>query len=594
MSEPAQPGSAPARFGTRRLALALAAVVVVSAAARLVTARVPLDQDCGVYAYVAERWAEGELPYRDVWDHKPPLIYATYRAIFAVAPPSSVPVTTTLRVASALADTATAVLVLLLAARLFGPMAGTVAGVLCGLTTALPGLQYESLQPERLVVLFVTGGFLAAAAYVDRRRYAYVALSGLLFGIALALKQTAAPAGALVWAWVTWQAWRREGRGAVKRILIHSVLLAVGALVPWALCAAYFAAKGAFASFWFCTYTYNRHYAAAYRKGTVGQDVARMVRTRMFEHGYLWALAAGGLVWGLTVERLRRGGVLALGWLAAAFLGVYLPGQFAYYYFVPTVAPLALVAGVLVAALVSQLRADTADGPPRGARGAAGMVLIGGWILAAFAVDIAGERLGGLAKFVPYGVWLAPLAGVGVVALLGRWMTARGRGRLVAGACAVLTALTLVGLLGVSALRQRGHVARQRDPQDTNVVAAKVAAQLRELTTPDERVYVWGSRAQIYVLARRLTVSPYLYNTSFHVSLDKAFLFQPERRAEIMAGLEEHTPPYIVTTETRTLAGFPELKQYLADRYEFERDFPGKPLAPRLYRRKDAPRRQDG
>src|SRR3990172_9620810 len=33
------------------------------------------SRDSGVFLYVAWRFLNGDIPYRDVWDHKPPLIY---------------------------------------------------------------------------------------------------------------------------------------------------------------------------------------------------------------------------------------------------------------------------------------------------------------------------------------------------------------------------------------------------------------------------------------------------------------------------------------------------------------------------------------
>jgi 4-amino-4-deoxy-L-arabinose transferase-like glycosyltransferase len=44
----------------------------------------PLDRDEGLYAYTAARTYAGELPYKDVFDHKPPFIYYFYRAAFDV------------------------------------------------------------------------------------------------------------------------------------------------------------------------------------------------------------------------------------------------------------------------------------------------------------------------------------------------------------------------------------------------------------------------------------------------------------------------------------------------------------------------------
>src|SRR4030095_7852708 len=33
------------------------------------------SRDSGVFLYVGWRFLNGDVPYRDVWDHKPPLIY---------------------------------------------------------------------------------------------------------------------------------------------------------------------------------------------------------------------------------------------------------------------------------------------------------------------------------------------------------------------------------------------------------------------------------------------------------------------------------------------------------------------------------------
>src|SRR3954452_7075662 len=41
----------------------------------------PLARDQGVFACVAERMLHGALPYRDVWEIKPPPIYLVYTAI---------------------------------------------------------------------------------------------------------------------------------------------------------------------------------------------------------------------------------------------------------------------------------------------------------------------------------------------------------------------------------------------------------------------------------------------------------------------------------------------------------------------------------
>jgi len=343
-----------------RTALWLAAVVLATILVRIPTFRLPLDQDGSVFAYVAKTWADGGLPYRDAWDHKPPLTYLVYRGLFLFGPATGPGVNATLRVGSALCDAATAVLLLLLARRLFGSRTGLAAGLAYAVITGAPILQLEAFQPERLTALCSVAGVLAAVAYADSRKYAYAALSGLLFGLALAAKQIAAPVGVLVWAWLTWEALRAEGRAALKRVAIHSALLAIGAVLPWALFAAYFAAQGAFGDFWECTWRFNLFYAEEHRKGSLLAGVGKAVKTMQWHHGFLWLSAVGGMAFAIARPVGRRGGVLVLGWLLAAFAALILPGQFAYYYYVPTVAPLAIGCGVALAGLWRAVRAPTA------------------------------------------------------------------------------------------------------------------------------------------------------------------------------------------------------------------------------------------
>jgi hypothetical protein len=218
--------------------------------------------------------------------------------------------------------------------------------------------------------------------------------------------------------------------------------------------------------------------------------------------------------------KLRRVGLLAAGWLIAAFVGVLLPGQFAYYYYLPTGAALALAGGVAAAGLVG------------------------------FALS---RRPASLRV-------------------------------LVVAACGVV----LLGCAGLGWLRQKGHLGRQANPKDTNAVVAEVAGYIRQHTEPGDRLYVWGSRPQLYILSERRGVCPYLYNFSYNMDLEEAFLFQHEHRDRILAGLRDHAPPFIVATETATLEGFPELAAYLSAHYDFVREWPATPYAPKLYRRRDA------
>ncbi|MBM4036691.1 MAG: hypothetical protein FJ291_33580 [Planctomycetes bacterium] len=515
-----------------RMALGLASIVLVTVLVRIPTFRFPLDQDGSVFAYVARTWADGGLPYRDAWDHKPPLTYLAYRLLFVFGPATGQGVGLTLRAGSALCDAAAAVLLLLLARRFFGFRAGLAAGLAYGIATGLPVLQLEAFQPERLAALCTVAGVLMAALYAETRRYAYAALCGLLFGLAVIAKQVAAPVGVAVWAWLAWDAFRTEGRPALGRVAFASVLMLVGAVLPWGLCAAYFNAHEAFGDFWECTWRYNLRYAAEHRKGSLLAGVPEAVKRMQWHHGFLWLSALGGLAVALARPVARRGGLLVLGWTLAACVGLILPGQFAYYYYVPTVAPLAMACGV---------------------------------------------------------------------ALAGLWRAARASGAGAAGAA--VAALALFGLLGIAGRESLRMYRGRVDPKDTDVVMGEVARYVRSKTEAADRIYMRGGRPQVYVLADRRNICPFLYDFYYRRPAGEAYHYQPAKLKAIMAALERLKPPLIVITSRgdgpkgEVFDGgfevlekyFPQFLDYLGAWYEVDKSWPARPVSLNVYRRKLRP-----
>src|SRR5690349_10939600 len=61
------------------------AVCLLALLLRFPVARMPLERDEGEYAYIAQQWLQGALPYRDSFAQKPPGIHMMYVLIESLA-----------------------------------------------------------------------------------------------------------------------------------------------------------------------------------------------------------------------------------------------------------------------------------------------------------------------------------------------------------------------------------------------------------------------------------------------------------------------------------------------------------------------------
>ena len=73
------PGPTPLPWGPTLLGLVL--LLAATFLALVPTLRLPFTENEGIYGTVAQEMQRGALLYRDVWDHKPPLIYLEYEAV---------------------------------------------------------------------------------------------------------------------------------------------------------------------------------------------------------------------------------------------------------------------------------------------------------------------------------------------------------------------------------------------------------------------------------------------------------------------------------------------------------------------------------
>jgi hypothetical protein len=314
-----------------RIALIALAVLAV-AVPNLPIRRVP-SEDAGVFFYVANTLLAGGVPYRDVWDHKPPAVYAIDAVGLAAGGPLGVWVLQLAALAIA------AVLSYRVMARAFAPaaaFAGTLAWIL-----AAPRLFLEDGTQTSFVELYALPLQFAAFALYSVSTTRRHALSGLLLGVAGLLKPT------LIGTWVAialrelWQAVRGGSRGSLGRV----ALLGLTAAVVLALAVAAFALAGGLPWALDQAVRYNLLYSA-FAPASARVD-AVLEGARLTSPSGLFA--AGVLGWAVALaDRRPRPVVVSLALLALPVeIALATSGRAYHYYFLSWLPSLGVLAGYL-------------------------------------------------------------------------------------------------------------------------------------------------------------------------------------------------------------------------------------------------------
>lgn len=328
----------------------------------------PVGGDQSLYLYDGHRLAQGDVPYRDVWDQKPPGIFGVYGAIQA-----AVGTTAAVPIADFLITALVAGSLLRLGRRIFGGRAGELAAfaflVLGDPGIARLGGMNLRAQCESFVALAITAALMLV--WRDDNRRWHLAAAGACLALAFWLKYNAAvfalPILAAVVLGINAPAGRRRAVHAIA--WIGGVAAGLSTLVV-----VYFALNQALTDLWLATITYNVRYSAETYAGAV--DMLRYAGTLPFLHAYVDGLWFVGLLGAVVMIGSDRRTVVVLAWIAAAVLSIAINGSRGLpQYFVQAAPALALAAGAGLDAVWRQ----------RGIRswllpsGVAILLLVGAW-----------------------------------------------------------------------------------------------------------------------------------------------------------------------------------------------------------------------
>ena len=292
------------------------------------------QEDAGVFLYAAQLLLDGGLPYRDVWDHKPPLIYLIDALGLVLGGGSALGVWAL----QALACAAAAALGQRVMARAFGTPAalfGTIAWLL-----AVPRILLQDGYFMNFVQVFLGPlQFAALALYLDEERDRTRTWRTPAIGATAGLAALLTPAGLGIWLAIgTHLIATRVSRGRLGPLAVRFGLLALGAAIPLAMAGAALGLAGVWGEAWDQAVRYNALYS-----GTVsvaGRIDSLAYGARLLGSGGFLFVALAGAALALRdratlprasdARRLVSVALLALPF--EAFLGSASGRQHAYYW----------------------------------------------------------------------------------------------------------------------------------------------------------------------------------------------------------------------------------------------------------------------
>jgi hypothetical protein len=340
----AAPGPAASGGDVRLLRALSLCMIAVVAAARFKHLALPLDRDEGEYAYIGQLMLDGVVPFKLASNMKLPGtagMYALFMALFGQTP-------TGIRCGFLIVTLSASAMVFLLGRRLFGTAGGWVAAGLYALLAADASTLGMLALAEHFVVVFSVGATLLLLRWKEQPKRAVLFWSGLLYGLAVLMKQPGVFFGLFGACYLAWCS-RGRGRGRREALADLAIFAGAGLLPLTALCLVFWQA-GVFGRALFWVRDYGRAYAAIVPWDQAwwyfSQGVASATASSLFP----WLLAPLGLVLGWRDKPSRATTLWLAAFLAFSFCAVTPALYFRSHYFVFLQPAVALLGGFAAAA----------------------------------------------------------------------------------------------------------------------------------------------------------------------------------------------------------------------------------------------------
>jgi hypothetical protein len=303
----------------------------------------PLERDEGEFAYVGQLMLQRIPPYKIACNMKLPGTYAAYAALMAVFGETAFAI----RIGLMLVNVAATGLVFLLAKYLYGPLAGTVAGMTYSFLSCRPAVLGFYAHATHFVVLAALAGILLLLYAIETERTSIYFGSGLCFGLAFLMKQPGILFAVFAGSYWLWRQWRHPLPR--RNMVVHGSALFAGMAVPLAVTCLILLRAGVFPSFWFWTWSYAWEYGVITTLPDVRIALRAFVPWVIRPH-VLWEIAAIGLAAPIWSRSARVHGGFVTSFFLFSCLAVCPGFYFRPHYYILALPAAALGAGIAVSA----------------------------------------------------------------------------------------------------------------------------------------------------------------------------------------------------------------------------------------------------
>lgn len=326
---------------------ALATIVfTLVVAIRIRLLGIPLERDEGEYAYAGQLILQGIPPYKLAYNMKFPGTYAAYAVFMSIFGETIVGV----HIGLLLINAASIVVIFFIGRRLFGLVAGVAAAATYGVLSLSPSVLGLAAHASQFAMLpALAGTLLLLWDRPDHRDFARVFASGVLFGLAVLMKQPAALFILFGAASILCSDIRH--RATFKTIALRLLIFGAGTIIPFGLTCLVLWQAGVFEKFWFWTVNYAAEYGTRIPLRAAPSIFAEMSGSVVRSGWALWVLGGLGIAGGLWNERSRRGTVFLLSLLAVSLLALSAGFYFREHYFIFILPAVSLLCGLAISML---------------------------------------------------------------------------------------------------------------------------------------------------------------------------------------------------------------------------------------------------